>query len=119
MQVMPSTARWLADVDPSIERRHAEHIETPGNALRLGAVYLRRMLDRTDGNVALALAAYNAGPGNLNKWRKRYDESDLDEFIERIPFNETRDYVKRVLGNYSAYLTLYPDAAPALTAQAR
>ena len=66
------------------------------------------MANQYDGNLIYAVAAYNGGPGNVNKWRRNYDTSDLDAWIESIPFTETRDYVRKVLGYYAAYHSLYP-----------
>ena len=108
MQVMPDTAQWLAKVDPNIEPRHAGALEDPLNSFQLGVYYLVRMIDRSGGNLVYALASYNAGPGNCDKWRKRFPEADLEAFIEAIPFSETRNYVKAVLANYAAYHSLYP-----------
>ena len=108
MQIMPGTAKWLAKVDPNIAPKHIENLKSPVNSLRLGIFYLMRMVERSSGNLVYALAAYNAGPGNCDKWRKRFPNHDAPAFIEAIPFGETRDYVKRVLGNYAAYHSLYP-----------
>jgi peptidoglycan lytic transglycosylase len=108
MQVMPPTAKWLAKVDPAISARQARHLNSPCNSLHIGAYYLKRLLTQYDGNVVHTLAAYNAGPGNVNKWRKSLPKNDLPVFIDRIPFSETRDFVQRVLGNYAAYRSLYP-----------
>jgi soluble lytic murein transglycosylase len=66
------------------------------------------MIGRFEGNLVYAVASYNAGPGNVAKWRKASPGADLETFVETIPFSETRDYVKRVLGNYAAYHSLYP-----------
>lgn len=107
MQLMPPTARWLADVDPNIESTHVANLESPMNSLRLGTYYLLRMFERSGGNLVDTLASYNGGPGNRDKWRRRFPNHDLDEFIEAIPFSETKDYVKKVLGNYAAYRSLY------------
>lgn len=109
LQLMPSTAEWMATVERAIAAETVQDLGRPRNSLRLGAYYLRRMLDQFDGDVALALAAYNGGPGNANKWRRRYGTRDMDAFIDAIPFSETRGYVKKVLGSYAAYRTLYPD----------
>ena len=108
MQVMPTTASWLADVDPAIDKTHANNLDVPIYSLRIGAYYLKRMLKRSDGNIVYALASYNAGPGNLDKWKNSLPSDDLDYFIEAIPYTETRDYIKAVLGNYAAYHSLYP-----------
>jgi len=85
----------------------ADDLEDPVHSLRLGARYLKRMLERWDGNVVYALASYNAGPGNCSKWKKNKGNVPLETFIESIPFDETRDYVKMVLANYAAYRSLY------------
>jgi TolA-binding protein len=107
MQLMPSTAKWLAKADPNIETRHVANLESPVNSLRLGTFYVLRMLERSNGNLVDTLASYNGGPGNRDKWRKRFPNHDLDEFVEAIPFEETKSYVKKVLGNYAAYRSLY------------
>ena len=107
MQLMPTTARWLGTKDSRISPEQAEHLSSPRNSLRLGTVYIKQMIDRSGGNLAYALASYNAGPGNCDKWRKGAPTRSLDEFVETIPIDETRDYVRRVLGNYAAYHSLY------------
>ncbi|NLV40179.1 MAG: lytic transglycosylase domain-containing protein [Candidatus Hydrogenedentes bacterium] len=111
MQLMPSTAKWLAGKEPRLAKETGEHLSAPENSLRLGAHYLRRMLDRSGGNLVYALASYNGGPGNCDKWRARFPGGDMDGFIESMDFAETRDYVRRVLANYAAYRGFYPDAA--------
>jgi tetratricopeptide (TPR) repeat protein len=111
MQLMPSTAKWLAKKNSLVQPDDADNLRSPISSLRLGAAYLHQMLERSDGNMVFALASYNAGPGNCDKWRKNFSGDDMDAFIDAIPFAETRDYVKRVLGNYAAYHTLYPVAA--------
>lgn len=107
MQVMPSTAKWMADTEPAISVDDIARLDDPHKSLRLGAFYLRRMLDMWDGNLAYALASYNGGPGNVRKWTRANGNLPLDRWIEAIPFAETQDYVKRVLGNYAAYYSLY------------
>jgi soluble lytic murein transglycosylase-like protein/TolA-binding protein len=107
MQLMPDTATWLAKVEPAVTTGHASNLHHPGSSIRLGAYYLMRQVDRQDGNLVYALSCYNAGPGNLSKWRKRLPTRDMDRFIEAIPFAETKGYVQRVLGNYAAYHSLY------------
>lgn len=111
MQLMPSTANWMADVDPNIERKHVSNLESPENSLRLGTYYLLRMFNRSNGNLVDTLASYNGGPGNRDKWRKRFPNHDLDEFVHAIPFEETKTYVQKVLGNYAAYRSLYEPAS--------
>ncbi len=100
MQLMPATARWTAqkvgmDYKP-------EMINDPAVNLRLGAAYLKRLLDDFDGSLALAAAAYNAGPGRPRRWREGV-VLEPAAWAETIPFNETRDYVKKVLANAVVY----------------
>jgi soluble lytic murein transglycosylase len=113
MQLMPATARWLAETEPAIGPEHAADLTFPANSLRLGAYYLMRMVQQHDGNLVYALAAYNGGPGNVRKWRRQMPGLDTVSFMERIPYEETREYVKRVLGNYGAYRSLYRGALDA------
>ena len=108
MQLMPGTAKGLIKGDPGFAADAANLLGDPTVSLRLGAKYLSQMLERYDGNLVYAVASYNAGPGNVAKWRKSSPNMDLEVFVEAIPFTETRDYVKRVLGNYAAYHSLYP-----------
>jgi soluble lytic murein transglycosylase len=113
MQIMPGTAKHLAQTDLEIRPEHIANLESPESSLRLGAHYLARMLERSGGNLVYALASYNAGPVNCDKWRAEFRKADLETFIESIPYSETCDYVKRVLGNYAAYCSLYPPVEPA------
>ncbi|WP_332701741.1 lytic transglycosylase domain-containing protein [Devosia sp.] len=107
MQLMPGTAREVArevGVDYSPGRLVSD---AAYNAL-LGSTYLSTQLERYDGSLVLAAAAYNAGPGNANKWIRAYGDPRADNvdpviWVELIPFQETRTYVKRVLGNYLVY----------------
>lgn len=105
MQLMPATAQWVARKmgmkDFSWARVHDVDINTA-----LGTYYLRTVLNELDGHPVLAAAAYNAGPGRARRWR---DAKPIEGAIyaESIPFNETRDYVKKVMSNtmyYSAVL---------------
>ncbi|HEU0299701.1 MAG TPA: lytic transglycosylase domain-containing protein [Longimicrobium sp.] len=106
-QIMPATGRWLAPAtgvssfDPSL-------LTVPEINLRMGARYLRDQLRRYGGKRDLALAAYNAGPGRADRWRRELGYGgDPDAFRERIPFTETRTYVKVVLRNSVVYRRLY------------
>jgi soluble lytic murein transglycosylase len=78
-----------------------------GVNIRIGSRYLGDLLARYDGSAALALAAYNAGMGAVGRWLADRRDLDLDEFVEEIPYEETRGYVKRVLRSYAAYSLLY------------
>lgn len=115
MQLMPATARRvarsLALPDPPPEGLHA-----PSLNLTLGIAYLAQVLADFGGNLYLALAAYNAGPQPVRRWREQTPIADPDRFVEAIPYAETREYVKRVLASYRRYQALY--AAPAAAATA-
>mgnify|MGYP002408434364 FL=1 len=114
-QLMMPTARevagWLKVGGPMTRER----LHDPDLNIRLGSVYLARLLKQWNGNLALAVASYNAGAGNVGKWLRAAGQRDLDEFIEEIPIQETRNYVKRVLGSYSAYQLLHGRSAAAPT----
>jgi len=96
MQLMPATARWVARQMPVQSYRPAM-LAQPETNIEMGTYYFRRVLDDL-GHPILAAAAYNAGPGRARRWR---DERTLEAaiYVETIPFNETRDYVKKVLAN--------------------
>lgn len=101
MQMIPPTAKNVAkalrvEYDPSLLR-------SPVHNIRFGGYYLRRVLDTFGGNVALAAAAYNAGPRAVSRWLESGEQLPLDVFIARIPYSETRGYVGRVLGNRARY----------------
>ncbi|MDP2265060.1 MAG: transglycosylase SLT domain-containing protein, partial [Thiobacillus sp.] len=101
MQIMPATARWIAQrlgikgFDPSEMRDPAKNIQ-------FGAYYLKHVQTTLDDSPVLATAAYNAGPSRAQRWR---DSAPMESavYIESIPFSETRDYVKKVMSNAMYY----------------
>jgi soluble lytic murein transglycosylase len=101
MQLMAPTARWIAQQTHRTDYRITQ-LEQPEINARFGTYYLRHVLDRLDGLPVLATAAYNAGPGRAQSWR---GAAPLEGAIyaETIPFNETRDYVKKVMANAMFY----------------
>jgi len=103
MQLMPATARWVAKRSGLRNFTQARVAEVPVN-VALGTNYLKLVLDDL-GHMVLASAAYNAGPGRARRWR---DARPLEGAIyaETIPFNETRDYVKKVMSNTMYYSQL-------------
>jgi soluble lytic murein transglycosylase len=105
-QLMLPTAQQVAR-RLKLPRPTAVTLMTPGVNIRIGARYLGDLLRQFDGSVALALAAYNAGGGAVNRWLDQRSDRDLDEFVEEIPIEETRGYVKRVLRSFAAYQLLY------------
>jgi len=101
MQLMPGTARWVAKQLGQGAFRSAQVTEIDTNT-RFGAYYFRYWLERLDSQPALAAAAYNAGPGRAQAWRPLVPLEGA-AWVETIPFNETRDYVKKVLANAMFY----------------
>ncbi|MGH8798739.1 MAG: transglycosylase SLT domain-containing protein [Casimicrobiaceae bacterium] len=101
MQLMAPTARWIAQQKHRNDYRIAQ-LEEPAVNAEFGTYYLRHVLDLLDGSPVLATAAYNAGPRRAQKWR---GQQPLEGAIyaETIPFNETRDYVKKVMANAMFY----------------
>ena len=104
-QLMLPTAREMART-LRIRAPNAEQLQNPSTNIQLGAAYLSRLLQRFDGNVALALASYNAGEGAVSRWRSARPDSELDRWVEEIPLSETRGYVKRVLRSWNTYRLL-------------
>lgn len=113
MQLMPGTARETAPV-AGLNYDPVALYDTTYN-LRLGSTYFGQMMDRYAGSYVLAVAAYNAGPGNVDRWLRTIGDPrsgmDVMTWIERIPLSETRDYVQRVLENAVIYDMLNPRSA--------
>jgi soluble lytic murein transglycosylase len=109
MQVMPATAEWIA---PQIGLENYS-LTDPEDSINLGTWYLDYTHRTYNNNSLLAIASYNAGPGNINNWLERFDLNDFDEFVENIPFAETKGYVETVFGNYWNYVNLYQPEAKA------
>ena len=96
MQLMPATGRNVAK-EIKLPYFGLATLVDPESNIRLGTTYLGKMADRYDGNQVLATAAYNAGPHRVDRWLPEDGPIDARIWIENIPFNETRKYVKRVL----------------------
>ena len=109
MQLMPATAQHIAKKIGVRYRKEKLRTDPTYNVL-LGSHYIGELLESFDGSYILAIAAYNGGPGNVNKWLKQYGDPrklrhlhDLIDWIEMIPFSETRNYVQRVLEGKQVY----------------
>jgi len=96
MQLMPATGRQVAK-EIRLPYSGLTTLTDPESNIRLGTSYLGQMAERFGGNRVLATAAYNAGPHRVDRWLPEQDSEDARVWIENIPFNETRKYVKRVL----------------------
>jgi soluble lytic murein transglycosylase-like protein len=105
MQLMPTTA---VDTVSGIAR---SELLTPEANLKTGTIYLSKLLNRFQGNIVYATASYNAGPGAVNRWIKAAPQGrPMLEFIEAIPYKETREYVMAIIRNYFWYThRLYPE----------
>jgi soluble lytic murein transglycosylase len=108
-QLMPATAGQAARRARLAVPTAAELVD-PALNIRLGAIHLGDMLRRFGGSAPLAIAAYNAGDTPVRAWWRARAALPLDEFVEEIPLQETRGYVKRVLRSYAAYRLLYGKA---------
>ena len=113
MQVMPATGEWVAN---KINLKDYS-LTNPKDNVNLGTWYLNYTHEEYSNNSLLAVASYNAGPGNVAKWMREYQVSDPDVFVEKIPFRETKGYVESVFGNYWNYLRIYNPEIAQLLAQ--
>lgn len=105
MQVLPSVGKQM---NRKIKR--TKELFDPKTNIDVGTKYIARVLKRFDRNLVLSIAAYNAGPRRVKTWKKKNIFSeDLDESIEKIPYMETRKYVKKVVRNYLNYKRIYDD----------
>jgi|GEM_PF-614505 len=105
MQLLLETARQVAY--PHRMKVFRKDLFDPAINIRLGTEYLKNLLDKYNGKLPLALAAYNAGRERVDEWMNRFGPVKDDEFIEMIPFTETRNYVKNILRNYFYYRFYY------------
>lgn len=103
MQVLPETAEWVSG-KAGLKTYEIDGID---DNINLGTWYLDYTHRNYNDNSMLAIASYNAGPGNVDRWVKQNSVTDVDVFVEDIPFPETKNYVKSVSENYWNYLRLY------------
>ena len=105
MQVMPSTATNVAQRVglPTVGR---EDLFDQDTNIRIGVRYVEQLLEQYSGNIVYTIASYNAGPIAVGNWIAQYRGQSQDEFVELIPYQETRQYVKRVLRSYREYVRL-------------
>ncbi|HKH49210.1 MAG TPA: transglycosylase SLT domain-containing protein [Thermoanaerobaculia bacterium] len=108
MQLMPTTAQETAR---RMDRRFPSNgLYDPEFSIELGSAYFRQLLDSFDGNVELALAGYNGGPNRIRRlWNEAGPSAELDDFVENLGLDESRDYVKRILVLADSYRQLYPN----------
>jgi len=111
MQVLPANGRELAR-HFGIRRLSSAELLTADRNVELGTYHFHNLLNSYGGQTELALASYNAGPGRANLWRTWGPFREAAEFIEAVPFHETRGYIQIVLRNADVYQHLYAGAAP-------
>ncbi|MBR0061998.1 MAG: lytic transglycosylase domain-containing protein, partial [Selenomonadaceae bacterium] len=110
MQLMPETAAWIAyqlGEQPDEAANDINNLREPETNIRYGTWYLAELEEEFKGNDVLALAAYNAGRGNVHEWIEKNHWSENFSDVDKIPYPETRDYVKRVLHCREKYSELY------------
>jgi len=107
MQILPETAYYLARLSGG-KRFTASDLATPQINVAYGSYYLRYLLDHYHGNEMLAVAAYNGGLANVDKWVAGAREAGGGLTIDAIPFPETREYVRRVMDAQQEYRETYP-----------
>jgi soluble lytic murein transglycosylase len=107
MQLLPSVGKAEAK-KAGIKHFNANQLLNPTTNLQLGTMNLKQVLDRFGGQAEYALAAYNAGDVPIRQWLSSNDYKDVPEFVESIPYTETREYVQAILRNREMYRALYP-----------
>jgi len=105
LQIMPETGRRLAQRE-SLPEFSPDDLFIPRINIRLGSAYLAQLMTQFDGRRSAAIASYNAGPEAVSQWLAKGPAED-DEWVEAIPYDQTREYVKRVLRSLQVYRTLY------------
>ena len=110
-QLMWPTAKLTAR-KLGIRGLRKSHLRTPERNLEIGTAYFQELHERWRGHLPLAIASYNAGPGAVKRWIDARGDQNLDAWVESIPYDQTRHYVKRVLGSFQIYNALYDGDGP-------
>lgn len=106
MQIMPATAEGIAS-RIGISSFDQSMLHDPDVSINMGAYYLRQQLENYNQDIIYCLGAYNGGPGAMSGWVSKWGDRPPEEFIEYITYLETKEYIKKVLGNYYFYQMLY------------
>ncbi len=116
MQLMPATAKRMArQLHLSGSGFARAQLYQPPYNIHLGTHYLGQLINEFQGNIIYAVAAYNAGPTPVQRWLSKHGHRPSDEFVELIGYRETRGYVKRVVGSYRIYRTLFGQTCPPIS----
>ncbi|MEG1548162.1 MAG: lytic transglycosylase domain-containing protein [Clostridia bacterium] len=105
MQIMPDTGVWVAQ-KLELSDYDTQKLTDPAVNIRIGCWYLAYLIDKYDANMVHVIAAYNAGPGNIDKWLAD-EEHSTDGVLDAIPFKQTEDYVNKIQRAYEKYKQLY------------
>ncbi len=108
MQITDPTAQWIAE-KTDYTQYSIDKLKLPDVNISMGTWYLTYLMDLYNGNETLALCAYNAGRGNVDKWLKNAAYSTDGVNLDRIPFSETSAYIKKIERYKQIYIRLYPD----------
>jgi len=106
MQIMPDTGEWIAG-KLNIENYKESLLTDPQVNIRMGCWYLRYLSDKFTGDTRKILAGYNAGPNKVQNWLKDKDNSSDGKELENIPYEETKNYVDKIVRAYEVYKSLY------------
>ena len=106
MQIMPDTGKWVAE-KLEIENFTPQDLLDSEKNIMIGVWYFKYLLDKFDGELSLAVTAYNAGPTNVNKWLSQKEYSNNGQTLITIPFEETRKYERKVMNAYTMYKKIY------------
>ena len=106
MQMMPKTLHWLQSENSDLPRASEDDLKKPDINITYGCCYMRYLIDLY-GSKSTAIAAYNAGPGNVSRWLENPEYSSDGITLSRIPFDETRKYVSKVIAAEEMYNKLY------------
>jgi len=105
MQIIFSTGEWIAQ-KLNLEDFNDEMLFDPEVNIDLGCWYIDYLNERFSNDSILVISGYNAGPGTTSKWLKQYNRADLDNFVENVPYSETREHIKKVIKSYQMYKRL-------------
>lgn len=106
MQLMPETAKEINRIK-GLGMNSLDELKNADTNMKLGNYYYNFLLNNLSQNNILAVASYNGGIGSINRWKQGLEYRDIDEFVEKIPYGETKNYVKKVFRSYWNYARLY------------
>lgn len=109
MQITDQTAQWVA-LELGIDNFETELIYSPDINIDIGCWYINKLINQFDGDITLALAAYNAGSGNVSKWLDNKQYSSDGKTLKEIPFKETREYINKINNSKAVYKILLSDS---------